>query len=166
MPDFCDGAEQDKCGCIETDKFIQSASHVAKIIETCKELPLKNADVRTFISAMGLGTRHYESTDRWQLDGPLNRLYDQYKEPGDTFHTIYLNEMCRKFWSYTNPEVSHPVDTRLNDKYREYDAQFTTIQSELKLFLNTYPLQKHRAAPEPDPRTKLQIQHLLRQLNV
>jgi hypothetical protein len=158
--------DKDKCGCIETDKFNQSASHIAKIIETCKELPLENEDIRTFISGMGIGTRHYVSADRWQLDGTLIRLYNRYKQPLDIFHTVYLNALCREFWLYTNPAVTRdPVDAGLNEKYREYDAQFTTIRSELKLFLSTYPLQKHRTAREPNPETKLQIQFLLQRLN-
>ena len=164
---FCERVQTDKCGCIQTDAVQKNALHVKKIIEMCETLPLDNIEIGNFLHSIGLEIWQDSSTQVRSFRGDLYGFYLKYKEQSETDTLFPAFHLCMTFWYYANTDVPHDaVVTQLATKYGEYSAQFTTIQSELQLFIDTYPLQKHRAAREPDPRTKLQIQHLLRQLNV
>ena len=160
---FCKGAEPDKCGCIRTDGFKQSALHIETIIEECRKLPLEEADIRTFLRTIGLYTRCKKNTDEWEFHGPLYRVYKMYREPTDILHSIYLRDLCVTFWSYTNPQVA--CKTQVNVKDTHCGSTLTTIKNEIKIFTETYPLQNHQVAVESCSDTKQQIQFLLKQLN-
>ena len=162
---FCKDQQPNKCGCILTDAIKENALHVQRIIEVCETLPLDQIDIGNFLYSIGLFIWTDSSTQVYSFQGDLYGLYLKYKErPDDIFPAF---RMCKTFWPYANPDVPHDaVVTQLATKYEECRAQFTTIQSELQLFMDTYPLQRHSVAPEPNPQTKLQILHLLQQLNL
>lgn len=164
---FCEGVAIDKCGCLQTDAVKRNALHVKRIIEVCETLPLDHIDIGNFLHSIGLEIWNDSSTQVWSFRGDLYGFYKEYIQRPESDNLFPAFNLCMEFWSYTNPDVPHDtVAAQLATKYEQYRAQFTTIQSELTLFMDTYPLQRHRAAPEPNPHTKLQIRHLLRQLNV
>lgn len=161
---FCRGIDRNKCGCLQTAGVKLSALHVKHIIEVCETLPLQHAEIRTFLHTIGLEVWRSKSTQDWSFHGDLYRFYGEYIQRTDDIFPAF--NLCMKFWSYTNSDVTHNlVDTQLNIKYKEYDTQFKTIKSEIFLFIGTYPLQRHGVAPEPNPQTNLTIRHLLQQLN-
>jgi len=164
---FCEGVDKDKCGCLQTDAVKKNALHVKRIIEVCETLPLDNTDIGNFLHSVGLEIWNDSSTHAWSFRGELYGFYRDYVRQPEPDNLFAAFNLCRNFWSYTNPDVPHDaVVTQLATKYEECRAQFTTIQSELQLFVDTYPLIRHTAAPAPNPQTKLQILHLLQQLKL
>jgi hypothetical protein len=144
QPDqFCDGMDaQDKgrCGCILTAQWKSSAKHVRHIIRRCMKLPLHEEGIQRLLGKIGLAARKDRDTGRWELAGPV---YACYLETRKAKHdTGSLMRLCQALWPYTKHGLRLDAETcaLFTTKYVLYYAVFRTIVSEVRQFVETYPL--------------------------
>jgi hypothetical protein len=140
---FCDGMDaQDKgrCGCILTAQWKSSAKHVRHIIRRCMKLPLHEEGIQRLLGKIGLAARKDRDTGWWGLAGPV---YACYLETRKAKHdTGSLMRLCQALWPYTKHGLRLDAETcaLFTTKYVLYYAVFRTIVSEVRQFVETYPL--------------------------
>ena len=140
---FCDGMDaQDKgrCGCILTDRWKSSAKHIRHIIRRCMKLPLHEEGIQSLLGKIGLAARKDRSTGRWELAGPVYAGYLETREAKQD--TAALMRLCQALWPYTKHGLRLDAETcaLFTTKYVLYYAVFRTIVSEVRQFVETYPL--------------------------
>lgn len=141
---FCEGMDaqdQGRCGCILTDKLKTSAKHVRNIIKRCKNLPLCDAEIQGLLGIVGLAAERDCRTGEWALAGPLYVCYLQTRLKKRTYIDD-LMRLCRTLWSYTKDglRVDRETCALFTSKYVLHYAAFRTIVSEVRQFVDTYPL--------------------------
>ena len=149
---FCDGMDaQDKgrCGCILTDRLKSSAKHIRNIIRRCRFLPLQDAGIQSLLRKIGLAPELDSRTGRWELAGPVYECYLQTQPPKQTYIRD-LMRLCKALWSYTKDglQLDRETCTSFTTKYVLHYAIFRTIVSEVRQFVQTYPLPE-TAGDEP-----------------
>ena len=149
---FCDGMDaQDKgrCGCILTDRLKSSAKHIRNIIRRCRFLPLQDAGIQSLLRKIGLAPEFDSCTGRWELAGPVYECYLQTQPPKQTYIRD-LMRLCKALWSYTKDglQLDRETCTSFTTKYVLHYAIFRTIVSEVRQFVQTYPLPE-TAGDEP-----------------
>jgi hypothetical protein len=147
---LCDGMDaQDKgrCGCILTDRLKSSAKHVRTIIRRCAKLPLCEEGIQRLLGKIGLGAERDRCTGRWALAGPVYACYLETRRRKND--TGALMRLCRALWSYTKDGLRVDSETcaLFTSKYVLHYAAFRTIVSEVRQFVDTYPLDT-RPLPE------------------
>jgi hypothetical protein len=135
-------AAQDKgrCGCIMTDRLKSSAKHIRNIIRRCVKLPLHDEGIRRLLGKIGLTTELDRCTGRWALAGSVYVCYLETRKAKNDTET--LMRLCRTLWSYTKDGLRLDAETcaLFTTKYVLYYAVFPTIVSEVRQFVDTYPL--------------------------
>ena len=144
---FCEGMDaqdQGRCGCILTGKLKTSAKHVRNIIKRCQTLPLHDADIQGLLVIVGLAAERDCRTGEWALAGPLYVCYVQTRLKKRTYIDD-LMRLCRTLWSYTKDglRVDRETCALFTSKYVLHYAAFRTIVSEVRQFVDTYPLDTH-----------------------
>ena len=141
---FCEGMEgrdQDRCGCILTDKLKTSAKHIRNIIKRCRRLPLCDAGIQGLLGTLGLTAERDQRTGEWELAGPLYVCYQQTRLKEGTYIDD-LMRLCKTLWSYTKDgmRVDRETCALFTSKYVMHYAAFRSIVSEVRQFVDTYPL--------------------------
>jgi hypothetical protein len=140
---FCDGMDaqdKDRCGCILTARWKNSAKHIRHIIRRCMKLPLQEEGIQRLLGKIGLAVREDGCSGRWELAGPLYACYlETRKAKNDTGS---LMRLCKMLWPYTKDGLRLDAETctLFTTKYVMYYAVFRTIVSEVRQFVETYPL--------------------------
>ena len=141
---FCEGMEgrdKGRCGCILTDKLKTSAKHVRNIIKRCQNLPLCDEEIQGLLGIVGLAAEPDCRTGEWELAGPLYVCYLQTRLKKRTYIDD-LMRLCKTLWSYTKDGLRVDSETcaLFTSKYVLHYAAFRSIVSEVRQFVDTYPL--------------------------
>lgn len=142
---FCDGMQPEdkgRCGCILSDRLKSSAKHIRNIIRRCRFLPLQDAGIQSLLRKIGLAPELDRRTGRWELAGPVYECYVQTTDRLKPTHIRDLMRLCKALWSYTKDglQLDRETCTSFTTKYVLHYAIFRTIVSELRQFVETYPL--------------------------
>jgi hypothetical protein len=164
---FCNGmAAQDRgrCGYMLTDRWKSSAKHIRNIIRWCVKLPLYEEGIQRLLGRIGLGVVGDRCTGRRTLAGPVYACYLETRKAKND--TEALKRLCQTLWSYTKDGLWLDAETcaLFTTKYVLYYTVFRTIVSEVRQFVDTYPLTEaagagaagvEEAPPVGDDRTLL-----------
>ena len=138
-----DAQDKGRCGCILTARWKSSAKHVRHIIRRCMKLPLHEEGIQRLLGKIGLAARKDRSTGRWELAGPVYACYLETRNAWKTKQdTAALMRLCQALWPYTKHGLRMDAETcsLFTTKYVLYYAVFRTIVSEVRQFVETYPL--------------------------